>query len=208
MRVRDVMTHDVVTVPPGSSARDAGALLAAKGFTMLPVVDGGGRLVGVVTEVDALRGRLSLDPRTLVRGEPARHDPAPARTVEGVMSPPDAVVTPEVDLAVLARRMVDADARSAAVVSAGRLVGVVTRRDLLRVISREDRDLAAEVRRRLGLYAGRHRWTVSVTDGRVSIVDAMDDPEDRHIVSVLVGAVPGVVDVAFPESRHAVTGHD
>ena len=207
MRVRDVMTHDVVTVSPDSSARDAGALLAAKGFTMLPVVDGGGRLVGVVTEADALRDRLPLDPRALVHDRPARRDPVPARTVAEVMGPATAVGGPEMDLADLARLMLDAHARSAVVVVGDRLVGVVTRRDMLRAISRDDRVLAAEVRRRLGLYADPHRWRVSVTDGRVSIVDSLDDERDRHVVAVLAGAVAGVVDVSFPESGHTVAGH-
>ncbi|MFJ6671204.1 HPP family protein [Actinosynnema sp. NPDC091369] len=204
MRVRDLMTRDVVTVSPETSARDAAALLAVEGFTVLPVVDGAGTLVGVVTETDALRDRLPVDPRSLVHGQPSRARATPRRKVADVMSEPAVASTPGTDVAELARRMVEQGARSACVVDGKRLVGIVTRRDMLRAISRDDRTLAAEVRHRLGLYGGPHRWTVSVVDGHASIVDALDDECDRHVAAVLAGAVPGVVDVRFPEIRHAV----
>ncbi|GAA0262349.1 CBS domain-containing protein [Saccharothrix mutabilis subsp. mutabilis] len=200
MRTRDVMTRDVVTVRPGTAAREAGVLLAAKGFTMLPVVDAADGLVGVVTEADVLRDRLPLDPRSLVHGEPTRARPAPRQTVADVMTAPEVVATPGMDLAELARQMLDHAVRSAPVVDGRRLVGVVTRRDMLRAITRDDRRLEAEVRHRLGLYADPHRWTVSVVDGQVSIVDALDDERDRHVAEVLAGAVAGVVGVRFPEA--------
>lgn len=206
MRTRDVMTRDVVAVHPRGAAREAGALLAAKGYTMLPVVDDDGVLVGVITEADVLRDRLPLDPRTLVHGEPARGRPVPRRTVADVMTDPEVVAHPGTDLGELARLMLEHRVRSAPVVDGRRLVGVVTRRDMLRAITRDDRLLAAEVRHRLGLYADPHRWTVSVVDGEVSIVDALDDERDRHVAEVLAGAVAGVVGVRFPETGHAV-GH-
>ncbi|KOX14556.1 hypothetical protein ADK67_42155 [Saccharothrix sp. NRRL B-16348] len=204
MRVRDLMTRDVVTVSPDTAARDAAALLATKGFTTLPVVDRAGTLVGVVTETDALRDRLPVDPRSLVHGQPSRARAIARRTVADVMSEPVVATTPGTDVAELARSMVRHGARSACVVDGKQLVGIVTRRDMLRAISRDDRSLAAEVRRRLGLYADPHRWSVSVVDGRVAIVDALDDERDRHVAAVLAGAVAGVVDVRFPETRHAV----
>jgi CBS domain-containing protein len=184
--------------------RDACALLARRGFTMLPVVDGRGELVGTVTESDALRDRLPIDPRTLVHGRPPRRRTAPRRTVAEVMGEPVVGAAPGADVAELARRMLEHGVRSAPVLDGKRLVGVVTRRDMLRAISRDDHALAAEVRHRLGLYADPHRWTVDVVDGRVSIVDRLDDERDRHVAEVLAAAVPGVVDVVFPEADHAV----
>lgn len=207
MRVRDVMTRDVVTVSPEASVRDAGALLAARGFTMLPVVDGRGDLLGVLTEAEALRDRLPVDPRTLVHGEPPRGRSHPPRAVRDVMAGPAVGATPDADVAEVARRMLERGARSVAVVDGRRLVGVVTRRDMLRAVSRDDRELEAEVRRRLCRYGGPDRRQVDVTDGRVSIVDALGDECDRHVAEVLAGAVAGVVDVRFPEPGPTGVGH-
>ena len=81
------------------------------------------------------------------------------------MSEPVTGASPGTDVAELARQMVEHGVRSACVVDGKRLVGIVTRRDMLRAISRDDRALAAEVRHRLGLYADPHRWTVTVMDG-------------------------------------------
>ncbi|MEV1122031.1 CBS domain-containing protein [Actinosynnema sp. NPDC049800] len=201
MRVRDVMTEDVVTVTPETPVRDACDPLARRGFTTLPVVDRGGALVGVVTEADALRDRLPVDPRAPVHGEPPRGRPAPRRTVVDVMGESAVGVAPGADVAELARWMLEHGARGAPVVEDGRLVGTVTRRDMLRAVSRDDRALEAEVRHRLGLYADPHRWKVAVVDGRVSIVDELDDECDRHVVAVLAGAVAGVVEVRFPEAE-------
>ncbi|MBB5960448.1 CBS domain-containing protein [Saccharothrix tamanrassetensis] len=163
MRVRDVMTRDVVTVSPDSPVRDAAVLPAPKGFTTLPVVDEWGEPVGVITEADALRDRLPVDPRSLVHGEAPHGRPVPRRTVAEVMSEPAVGASPDMDVAEPARQMLEHGARSACVLDGRRLVGVVTRRDMLRAISRDERD--------------------------------------RH-----VAAVPGVVDVGFPEAGHAV-GH-
>ncbi|HEY0697397.1 MAG TPA: CBS domain-containing protein [Micromonospora sp.] len=58
------MSTPVVTCRPDWPARDAAALLAARGFTALPVVDDDGALVGIVTEADVLRGRVRPDPRS------------------------------------------------------------------------------------------------------------------------------------------------
>ncbi|MGM1065270.1 CBS domain-containing protein [Saccharothrix sp. Mg75] len=206
MRVRDVMTREVVAVTPDTSVRDAGALLAARGFTTLPVVDGRGDLLGVLTEADALRDRLPIDPRTLVHGEPPHRRPRPPRTVRDLMTGPPVGTTPGADVAEVARRMLEHGVRSVAVVEGTRLVGILTRRDLLRAVSRDDRVLEAEVRHRLCLYGGPERWEVAVVDGRVSIVDELDDERDRHVAAVLAGAIAGVVGVDFPESARGGVG--
>ncbi|GAA3858958.1 CBS domain-containing protein [Saccharothrix violaceirubra] len=200
MRVREVMTREAVTVGADTLVRDAGALLAARGFTMLPVVDGFGALVGVFTEADALAHRLPVDPRGLVHGMPPRQRTAPPHTVGGLVSTPPVVATPHADVDEVARRMVEHGARSVPVVDGTRLVGVITLQDLLRAVTRDDRVVAAEVRRRLRRYGGRDRWRVDAVDGRVSIVDELADVGDRHVAAVLAGAVPGVVAVDFPQA--------
>ncbi|WP_086664502.1 CBS domain-containing protein [Lentzea kentuckyensis] len=198
MRTRDVMTTDVVVVFPDMAARDAARLLAERGFTALPVVDTSGALVGVVGEAELLRDRLPQDPRQLVHGEPAAPRNTPANLVGEVMTKP-VTATRSTDLAEVADLMLRHGVRSVPVVHEGRLVGIVTRRDMLRSISRDDWIIEAEIRHRLNMIGSSHRWAVEVTGGRVSIVDKMNDATDRHVAEVLARAVAGVTDVRFAE---------
>ena len=195
MRTRDVMTTDVVVVGPDTGARDAARLLADRGFTALPVVDTTGTFVGVVGEAELLRDRLPEDPRRLVHGEPPVPRHVPGDVVAQVMTTPTVTVTPNTDLAEVADLMLEHGVRSIPVLHEGRLAGIVTRRDLLRSISREDWIIEAEIRHRLNVLGTAHRWQVRVHAGRVSIVDSMDDAADRHVAEVLARAVAGVTDV-------------
>jgi CBS domain-containing protein len=195
MRTRDVMTTDVVVVSPDTGAREAARLLAERGFTALPVVDAAGTFVGVVSEVELLRDRLPQDPRRLVHGEPPVPRHAPGDVVAQVMTKPTVTVTPNTDLAEVADLMLEHGVRSVPVVHEGRLAGIVTRRDMLRSISRDDWVIEAEVRHRLAVLGSAHRWQVEVNRGRVSIVDKMNDATDRHVADVLARAVAGVTDV-------------
>ncbi|MET9230112.1 CBS domain-containing protein [Lentzea sp. NPDC003310] len=204
MRTRDVMTTDVVVVAPDTPAREAARVLADRGFTALPVVDPSGALVGVVAEEDLLRHRLPQDPRGLVHGEPVRPRQVPAHAVVQVMRTPDVTVNPNTDLAEVADLMLAHGVRSVPVVDEGRLAGVVTRRDMLRSITRADWVVEAEIRHRLGILGGARRWEVAVSGGLVSIVDRMGDATERHVADVLVRAVAGVTDVRFVrELAHA-----
>lgn len=195
MRTRDVMTTEVVVVSPDTGARDAARLLAERGFTALPVVDAAGTFVGVVSEAELLRDRLPQDPRWLVHGEPPVPRHAPGDVVAQVMTKTTVTVTPNTDLAEVADLMLEHGVRSVPVVHEGRLAGIVTRRDMLRSISRDDWIVEAEIRHRLELLGAPHRWQVEVRRGKVSIVDAMNDPADRHAAEVLARAVAGVTDV-------------
>jgi CBS domain-containing protein len=186
VRTRELMSSPAVTVRPRTPAKTAIALLAAHGFTALPVVDRG-RLVGVVTEADLLRGRVVTDPRT-----PHEPPPAPGTTVAAVMTENPRTVAPTSDAAAVARLMLDEHLRSVPVTDGDAVVGVITRRDLLRVLARDDLDILADVRRRLAAYGGPERWSVSVSDGAVTVVDDFDDAPDRHVARVLAESVPGV----------------
>jgi CBS-domain-containing membrane protein len=195
MRTRDVMTTDVVVVSPDTGAREAAGLLAERGFTALPVVDTAGTFVGVVSEVELLRDRLPQDPRWLVHGEPPVPRHTPGDVVAQVMTKPTVTVTPNTDLAEVADLMLEHGVRSVPVVHEGRLAGIVTRRDMLRSISRDDWVIEAEIRHRLAVLGSVHRWQVEVNRGRVSIADKMNNATDRHVAEVLARAIAGVTDV-------------
>ncbi|SFQ96004.1 CBS domain-containing protein [Lentzea waywayandensis] len=207
MRTRDVMTTNVVTVKPDMPAREAARLLAERGFTALPVVDDLGELVGVVGEAELLRNRLPQDPRSLVHGEPAQARQAAAEVVAQVMLTKPVTVTPNTDLAEVADLMLEHGVRSVLVVHERHLAGVVTRRDMLRSISRADWIIEAEIRHRLDMVGGALRWAVDVSGGKVSIVDKTGDTFEQHVAEVLARAVAGVTDVEFVGERVVHAGH-
>jgi CBS domain-containing protein len=131
MLARDVMTRPVITTLMTTSVIEATHLLIDNGFTALPVIDPeDGRLVGIITEADLLRGRLSADVR---RASWARStaDYRP-HTVADVMTSPVESLTAGADIADAARIMVDERIRCLPIVDGYGVVGVITRRDLLR----------------------------------------------------------------------------
>lgn len=196
MRARDVMTRSLVTVAPFTLVKKAAELLVDNGFTTLPVVGADGRLVGVVTEADILAGRIGVDPRSLVHSDwPVESADTPAPTVGAVMTNDVVVRGPNADAAELAHVMLDGHLRAIPIVNGERLVGIVTRRDLLRTIAREDHAIAKDVQHHLERCFRRGDWNATVRDGVVTLVDEFDDEADRHIATVVAGAVPGVVDV-------------
>lgn len=194
MRAEDIMSSPVVTVRPGTPAKAATSLLASYGFTALPVVDEEDRLVGIVTEADLIRNRVIPDPRRLIWHENRDDGPstrAPA-TVDGVMTTPVVSTARGADASFVAKVMLDEHLRSLPVLDGARVVGIVSRRDLLRTLARDDLLIATDVRHQLAAYGGAGRWTVHVRDGVVSVVDEFDDSDDRHVVKVLAQTVPGV----------------
>jgi CBS domain-containing protein len=194
MRAKDLMTYPVITVRPETPAKEAARLLASHGFTALPVVDVDDVVVGIVSEADFIRGRILPDPRSLIDDNPAAPPEPAAPTVAGVMTADPVVVALTVDAVAVAKLMLDRHLRTLPVVDEGRLTGIVTRRDLLRTIARDDRDIARDVRHRLAI-AFRRAWEVEVVDGVVSLASDNDDPEDRHIAEVIAAALPGVREV-------------
>lgn len=93
--------------------------------------------------------------------------------------------------------MLKHNVRSVPVVHEGHLAGIVTRRDMLRSITRADWAVEAEIHHRLGIAGDAQRWQVAVNGGKVSIVDRGDDATERHVAEVLIRAVAGVTDVEF-----------
>ena len=192
MRARDIMTSPVITVRAGTTVQDAAALLAGRGFTALPVVDADDQLIGIVTEADLIRDRFPRDARSLIHTGPPAEVVAVAETVGEVMTAPATSVGPGTDIAVLSAEMLQAGQRAMPIVDGSRLVGIVTRRDLVRVVGRDDKAIAQAVRHKLEMYGGTNRWDVHVHRGVVTIHDQLDDAADRHVATVLAESVPGV----------------
>lgn len=195
MIVRDIMTSSVLTVRPDTFVHDAMALLTGRGFTALPVVDDG-ELCGLLSEGDALREQVRHDPHSRELHDELEAAPPPPLRVREVMTAQVVTVDPWTDVAELVRLMRDNGLRSVPVTEpdAG-LVGIVSRRDVLRWFTRPDDDIAAEVRRALAEYAGRGRWDVAVHQGIVQLGDPYEDVGEQHPAKLVAAAVRGVVDV-------------
>ncbi|MBF6301552.1 CBS domain-containing protein [Nocardia amamiensis] len=180
MYARDVLSRPVVTVRPETPLREATALLTAHGFAALPVVDEQGRVVGMLSESDALGVGPSMA----------------SATVEAVMSVPVEVITPGTDTSTIASRLLAGHLRSMPVVEAGLLVGIVSRRDLLRALISDDATLEAKIRVLLDEYAGsRRQWSIDVAEGAVTIRGIFADPSEQHVIAALADTVDGVHDV-------------
>lgn len=124
-RVQDVMTIEVVVAQPTTPVKQVARLLADHRLSALPVVDGCGRVLGVVSEAD-----LPGDGRPVADGQAAA-------TAAGVMTSPAVAVMPQATVTEAASRMQAAGVKRLPVVAgSGRLVGIVSRADLLRPLTR------------------------------------------------------------------------
>ncbi|WP_448612342.1 CBS domain-containing protein [Geodermatophilus sp. URMC 60] len=201
MQARDVMTREVVTVGPETPAKYAAEVMAEHGFAALPVVDEDDQLVGIMAEADVLRDRMPPDPRLHLRRDDGADDRALSLLVRGVMTSDVRCVEPAADVADVARVFVDERLRSVPVVDGGRLVGIVSRRDLLRALVRPDEEIRHELLRLVEGYTGElDAWEVVVGDGVATIRRTRGRPEpsadvEQRALSTLARTVGGVVGV-------------
>src|SRR5262249_59465956 len=119
MRAKDVMTSPAITVMPQTVCKDAAALLVNHRISALPVVDGEGRLVGLVSEADLLPLETTPDPRSQATPLPRRIEPLPRR-VDEVMAREVSTVEDFTDLGVVARRMLGAGGKGFPVIARDR----------------------------------------------------------------------------------------
>jgi len=192
MRIKDVMTSPVVTVTPTTRLKQAAALLVRHGFNAVPVVDEGD-LVGIVSEADLLGLESAPDPRANARRWPAPATRVP-HLVGEVMTREVLALPPDADAAEAARLMLDRGVKSIPVVVSRRVVGIVTRRDLLSVLARSDPAIRAEVKRLLDEELGDGGRQVEVADGVVTLT-GFDPGRESELAALLARTVPGVVEV-------------
>ena len=197
MLVRELMTSPAVTIRPDATVKEAARRLTEHGITAMPVVDGRGALVGVLSEADVIRETVLPDPRAHERPVHVATGAIGVR-VGDVMSHFPLSVRSDSDLAAAAELMTGTAVKSLPVVEAGRVVGVVSRRDIVAVLARSDRRIETEIDellRSAGVDA-----EVVVIDG-VVLLDGVDEQRHQEMVRVLVSTVQGVVGVRFGRRR-------
>lgn len=193
MLVRELMTSDPVTVTQDTPVKVALGLLSRHGITSMPVLGRQGRLRGVVSEADLIREMVPADPRAHeVPIEGQRQDRP--HVVADVMTTHAVTVSPETDLAHAVELITTTTVKSVPVVDHDeRVVGMLSRSDVVRVLARADDDLAREVDTMLASL-GLSDWVADVTDGTVALTGPEGSP-DRALAHLVAGTVPGVVEV-------------
>lgn len=199
--VRDVMTTVVVTVGPTAGFRQIADLLVSRAVSAVPVVDDQAVVLGVVSEADLLpkleyADRLPHHPLATRRMRAARHKAASDRAAD-LMTKPPVTVGPEVSVSQAARMLEAARVKRLPVTDdEGRLVGIVSRRDLVRTYVRTDAELRASVLDIIdAMWIDPATVEVDSAAGVVHLGGQLDRRSTAQIVTNLVRSTPGVVDV-------------
>jgi CBS domain-containing protein len=218
MKAADVMTDKVLSVGPGASVAQAARLMLDNNISGLPVVDGQGRLVGIVSEGDFLRRaetgterrrphwlEFLLGPGRLADEYVRAH----GRKVEEVMTRDVASVAEDAPLDEIVRLMERRRIKRVPIMRDGKLVGIVTRANLLRALASVAAELPpaassdAELRRLVLAELGKQPWSsqsdinVVVRNGIVQLWGVITDEREREALRVMVeniGGVKGVKD--------------
>jgi CBS domain-containing protein len=194
MRAPDFMTRPVITVLEESTLKDAARLLLRHRVSAAPVVDSGGRLVGLVNELDLLLGGVPADPVAHV-APLAEALTAPVHFVREVMTT-DVVGLPEdADAAAFAELMRMTGFKSIPVLRGEHVVGIVSRRDLLRAVARDDADIRDDVVQRIREYDGDIAVDVLVDGGVVTLRPTGGETAQLGAAMILARGVPGAVRV-------------
>jgi CBS domain-containing protein len=198
MNVRDVMTSEVATVGIEASIKEVGRLLSEREVSGVPVVDRDRRLRGVVTEADVVAMMRPEKERGVIARLLHRARTTESRTAGEAMTSPGITVGPDDPVSRAAGLMVEHDLTRLLVVLDGRLVGIVSRADLVRSFVRTDREIAEELEETLHYRFLLAPGTVEATvaNGKVTLEGELDSRENAAMLEAAVGEIPGVVAVS------------
>ncbi|WP_433917150.1 CBS domain-containing protein [Streptomyces sp. NBC_01744] len=196
------MTKTVVTVTPDAQFKEIAAAMERWKVTAVPVIEGEGRVVGVVSEADLLpKEEFHEQSPGMIEDMRRLGDIAKAGSVQAkdLMTSPAVTVKPDAPLPQAARLMADQQVKRLPVVDAdGSLKGIVSRADLLKVFLRSDDELASEIRREVvnRLFPVAHQDVkVSVTWGVATLTGRVSDATLIPVAARLAQSVEGVVSV-------------
>jgi len=199
--VRAVMTASVATVSLDTPFKGLAVTMAEHGVNALPVLDGQGRLAGIVSQTDLIRKEEYQDDPAARRPPHSHrhHAQAAGLTAREVMNSPAVTIGADASI-VAAARMFDREHISHLVVTGpdGAVAGIVTPRDLLKVYLRSDDDIRGEILAEvIGHYLGcdPDRARVTVVDGIVTLRGEVERKSMIPLAERLVRATDGVVDV-------------
>lgn len=211
MQAKDIMTTDVVTIGPAAEAEEVARLMLERRVSATPVVDGKRRVLGIVSEGDLIwRAECGADPHrswwlALLADRTAEFIKAYGTRAQDVMTPDLVTVPEEATLAEIARTLEGHRIKRVPVLRDGRLVGIVSRADVLRGLaslrsapaerpSADDRQIRDEI---LGLLkersdASTQFVSVIVVAGTVYLWGTAESEQDRTAIRVAAENVAGV----------------
>jgi CBS domain-containing protein len=207
MKVSDVMTTDPITVRAQTPYKELVDLLVEHRIGGLPVVDDHGALLGIVTETDLITKEAYGDerhgPMAVVGAMLAGRDHHWLQKAAGleagkIMTSKLVTTEPDEDVHVAARRLLEHRVGRLPVVESRRLVGIVSRSDLLRPFQRGDEQIATDVEARLNdpvTFERSHGVSFAVANGVVTLTGTVPFPHDIGPLGTMISDVPGVVKV-------------
>ena len=216
MKARDVMVSPVITVGEHDTVRDLARLLIAKRISAVPVVDGGGKLVGIVTEADLMRRAEAGTERpqswwlSLLLGDraiAADYVKSHATKVKDIMTRDVKTADPEAPLHEIADLLEENHIKRVPIVSkGGDLVGIVSRANIIQVVASAKPKLEinlpdATIREKLldelkrQPWAHVHKLNVTVTNGVVDLWGSVESETERQAIATVAESIPGIAAV-------------
>jgi len=202
MKVRELMTTDVITVGPDFSLKEAARRMLDAGVSGLPVTDEGGTVIGIITEADFVAGeadRRAKQRAGLLRFLVNRQEiPTGERKVGDVMTRDVITVGPDVDHAEAARIMERENVKRLPVVDGERLIGLLARADMLRAFTRADQDIIAEITDYVMtsvLWLDPAKVQVESVEGNVTLGGRLENRSDVALLLELTKRLDGVASV-------------
>jgi CBS domain-containing protein len=209
MKVGEIMTRKVISVPPDTPVMAVARLLADRGFSAVPVTDNWGMLLGIVSEADLIRRLATEDPperRGLLsalfydrEGAALRYARAHGATARDIMTTEVITATESMTAEHAARLLDEHKVRRLPVVHDGVLVGIVSRADLLRALLAPAKDTSdAAIRAAVQAEMARLPWAdapyvfFDVQDGEVTLHGYCNSPAVRKGLVAIASRVPGV----------------
>lgn len=203
MRVIDVMTSEVITVSKETPMKEAARRMIQAGVSGLPVVDDAGVIIGIITEADFVESEAARawgrQRRRLLGAVVGEVKPAEAHVVSEAMTMHPVVIDQDSDVTEAARKMAEHGVKRLPVVTPdGRLVGIVSRSDILMAYARPDEVIEDEIKNDIIeriLLMDSDDIDVSVSDGEVSLRGSVPTKTDARLLEELVDRLEGVVGV-------------
>ncbi|MFI8371928.1 CBS domain-containing protein [Streptomyces sp. NPDC085466] len=209
-KVEELMTREVVSVGGDTPFKEIVRTLAGRSVTAVPVVDGSNRVIGVVSEGDLLRKTADQTAGGDVAAVPGleawERAKAEGTRAEELMSAPAVCARPDWTVVEAARLMeVQGVKRLVVVDDQDRLVGVVSRRDLLAIYLRDDDDVRREITEDVlvgALALDPAAVDVVVKEGRVTLSGEVSSRAMLPVIERLCATVDGVVSVSLTGLGH------